>query len=507
MRSVCPRLSARPAIANLAFVLKPGADQSSFSRLAQMPDLDNATAYTICRLIDSVGWAIKEDWDWNWLEKIKGGYRFQIDPSLVAPAWQLLSQKDWLSLQTISQDRISIVTPLGDMTNLRGLVLQNNRITDLKPLTNLVKLRYLNLYENRVSDLTPLAHLQSLEELHLGSNPIASMAVLEQFPKLRELFITADQLPSFMMCKRLPALQCLKVESDGSLDDLANFPEMPSLRNLHLPGLKETAGIDLLPTLTTLKLPDARFSHLDGFTSLKALTHFEIRAPGTVSLQPLGALYGLRSIKIRAPKVVDVLALARLPVLHQVRFGSETQCDQGAFESVCEGLTPWADEFVVANKDVSPSLEIEIVSQEIFDLYDSRESFGIRPGECEDGMFHSERIWLEGELTDALTTCFKEGAENDLVLPGNSGHRRSERLVLYSLKAYESCREIVTAVQQVLCQARNDWIVYFQSCLSEGPDIEDLPEGAEDFIVWIYPDRIVATEENAAVIRKLIAWR
>ena len=81
---------------------------------------------------------------------------------------------------------------------------------------------------------------------------------------------------------------------------------------------------------------------------------------------------------------------------------------------------------------------------------------------------------------------------------------RSEGLVLYSLRAYGSVREIVTAVQQILCEARNDWIVYFQTLLGEGPDFEELPETAQDFIVWIYPDKIVATKDNAAIVSELI---
>ena len=65
-------------------------------------------------------------------------------------------------------------------------------------------------------------------------------------------------------------------------------------------------------------------------------------------------------------------------------------------------------------------------------------------------------------------------------------------------------REIITAVQGVLCETRNDWIIYFQGLLSERADWEELPEDAQDFTVWIYPDTIKATKDNAAVVRELI---
>jgi len=62
-------------------------------------------------------------------------------------------------------------------------------------------------------------------------------------------------------------------------------------------------------------------------------------------------------------------------------------------------------------------------------------------------------------------------------------------------------------VQQIICQTRNDWIIWFQSCVTEGPAFEDLPEDFRDFIVWIYPNKIVATKEHAEVVSRLIEWR
>ena len=484
-------------------------DQSSFLSLAQKADLDEETAYAVCRMIDVVGYAVKDNWDWNWLEGRKKSYRSLIDRSLIARAWRLLAQKEWLSFQTTNskERRIATIAPLEGMTNLRSLVLQENHITDLQPLLGMARLRYLNCYSNRICDIAPLAHLQSLEELHLGKNPIKSFAVLEQLTKLRKLMITAEQIPALMLCRWLSSVQCLRVDGGGSLDNLADFPEMLSLNVLCLPGLKDTAGIERFDSLTTLELRHARFSQLDRLAKLKRLTHLEIQTSQAVSLHPLSALVALRSVHIRAPKVDDLPALTRLPVLHQINIDEQSRFDRSKFKALSKGLTPWADEFTTTEKRAVPSLEVQVVSRETFDFYDTKEPFGIRPGECEDGMFHSEREWLVNELAGVLTTRFEEGYDKDLFLPGNSGLRRSEKLVIYGLCAYESCREIVTAVQQVLSQARNDWIIYFQSLLSEGPDFEELPEDTEDFTVWIYPDKILATRDNAAIIRKLIEWR
>ena len=48
-------------------------------QLARKSDLDQETAYTICRLINVVGWSLTDDWDWNWLNKKRRNYRSLID--------------------------------------------------------------------------------------------------------------------------------------------------------------------------------------------------------------------------------------------------------------------------------------------------------------------------------------------------------------------------------------------------------------------------------------------
>jgi hypothetical protein len=53
--------------------------------------------------------------------------------------------------------------------------------------------------------------------------------------------------------------------------------------------------------------------------------------------------------------------------------------------------------------------------------------------------------------------------------------------------------KLVTQMQQVLCNAKNDWILYFQS---EGTDPE--------FIVWVYPNKIMVSHEYEDRVRRLL---
>lgn len=69
--------------------------------------------------------------------------------------------------------------------------------------------------------------------------------------------------------------------------------------------------------------------------------------------------------------------------------------------------------------------------------------------------------------------------------------------MLLSDGAITSFRRLALGLQEVLCHTRYDWILYFQS---DCYDAEDC-----DFIVWLYPDKIVTTPQYAETIRRLIA--
>jgi Leucine-rich repeat (LRR) protein len=479
--------------------------ESPFLTLARQSDLDQETAFAICRMIDMVGHELVDDWDWNWLEDETVDFRSLIDPSLLAGAWKLLSRKDWFSLQTTNDEdkRISTIAPLEGLTNLKRLVLQNNLIEDLGPVAAMSKLKKLHCYRNRVTDLTPLRDLKLLEEVSLGENPIASFQVLEELPNLEELQISPDQFAVFAECKRLPRLRSLAIESDGALANFSRVPEMPLLKVLKAWHVGDFRGIEQLGALEDLSSHGGQFGSLEPLRTLKSLTHVSLSTDRPLDVSPLAGLHALRRISITSPKVEGVGALSGLPALREVDINS-SDFDAKELEAVQAGLDSWDAEFKTDTRSIQPSLEIEVVDQETFDHFDSKAAYGIAPGESNEEMHDSERQWLLEEIREALSAKFED--DTDFYLPHTSGFQRTERVILYSVSSYEAFRDIATAIQQVLCHAKNDWIIWCQSLLVESPEEQEVPEGAEDFIVWIYPDKIMATKDNARIIRKLIEW-
>ena len=78
----------------------------------------------------------------------------------------------------ISDNQISNLSALANLTNLSTLDAGNNYVTDLAPLSTLVALTDLELYGNSVTDVTPLAGMTNLCILNLFRNNIGSISAL-----------------------------------------------------------------------------------------------------------------------------------------------------------------------------------------------------------------------------------------------------------------------------------------------------------------------------------------
>jgi hypothetical protein len=199
--------------------------------------------------------------------------------------------------------------------------------------------------------------------------------------------------------------------------------------------------------------------------------------------------------------VQGIASLSALPALHELRMDDEETCDASELETARKDLRSWDEEYKDSDRGLTPSLDLQIVDQDTFDYYDSKAPYGVAPDQSDTGMLGSERRWLLDEISEALSVFLEE--DTDFHLPWMSGVRRSERVILNTEKACEAFREVVLALQRVLCAAKNDWILWTQALPSEGPDETEF----EDFVVWVYPQKIVATKEHEKIVRNLIEWQ
>ena len=66
---------------------------------------------------------------------------------------------------SLTRKKISDLSPLKDLKNLKTLYVVHTQVSDLSPLKDLQNLQELSISETQVSDLSPLKDLQNLQEL------------------------------------------------------------------------------------------------------------------------------------------------------------------------------------------------------------------------------------------------------------------------------------------------------------------------------------------------------
>ncbi|MGJ8654906.1 MAG: leucine-rich repeat domain-containing protein [Akkermansiaceae bacterium] len=467
---------------------------NNFTEYALSSELSPDATYTVELLIDRARIEFDPNyWD-DWSERSDAreakGYKPQFSEEDVRPAEKELNKLTWLSLQRTSDKE----RPVRDLSALRllpalaGLVVSNNEITDISAIGSSVNLKRLILSRNPISDISALKNCMEIEDLELVEMPIEDFSVLEKLSNLRELTISAEQIPAFKKLKRLEYLTKLEIQGD-SFDSFKEFPDMPNLRVIRGAEVKSLVGLEKFTKLENLVNFSGDFDTLEPLANLKALTHINITSPAVSSLKPLSGLLALRDLWLNTDNPnIDLSPLGSLPALHDltVKHNREEVKSLKSFKATLES---WDIEFLAPEARYTPSLEMEVVDQKTFDVFDTVKPFNVNKLDVNEGLLTSELEWLDERIEDVLSIDFEEG--EDYTIPFQWGGARSRTVVLLSEEAVDAFPRLVLGIQKVLSTAKKDWIIYFQS--------ED-----DDFIVWIYPDKIMVTKEYEKKVRKLI---
>ena len=90
---------------------------------------------------------------------------------------------------TVAASGVSDISPLSGLINLENLTLEaNRRISDISSLASMKNLKWLDLSSNKISDVSPLAALNNLEELHLQRNNISDISPLDGLGENTEIY-------------------------------------------------------------------------------------------------------------------------------------------------------------------------------------------------------------------------------------------------------------------------------------------------------------------------------
>ncbi|MFT8397077.1 MAG: leucine-rich repeat domain-containing protein [Schleiferilactobacillus harbinensis] len=166
----------------------------------------------------------------------------------------------------------------------------NNGISDLSPLANLTQLQQLDLNHNNITDISPLAKLTDLHELHLSSNKISDISVLSGLHNLTDLEVGYNSITDLTPLSGLHLLSKLTISGNAALsnlDSLASLTNLQSLRAAYLPALTNITGIKNAVQLSYLELENDNLTDVAALQNIGSLTTVVLNSNHISDLSPL----------------------------------------------------------------------------------------------------------------------------------------------------------------------------------------------------------------------------
>ena len=206
----------------------------------------------------------------------------------------------------LAGNKISDLTPLGNLTRLEDLDLSDNEITDLTPLENLKILRDLDLAHNEITDITPLANLNGLEALERNDTKINeirhSLPPFVNLNGLQNVILSHNKISDLTPLENLTRLEDLDL-SNNEITDLTPLENLKMLRNLDL-AHNEITDITPLANLKALQRLNLENNQLRAISALAQLTNFDWRKVRSTT--------NLEELRIRSNPIQDGTPLRTL---------------------------------------------------------------------------------------------------------------------------------------------------------------------------------------------------
>ena len=131
----------------------------------------------------------------------------------------------------LMDNRITDLTPLLTLPNLKHLDIGGNKLEDIHLLASLPRLFTLDLSYNKIKDLSPLADLPALVRLELKNNRISRLPALLALVALEDLDLADNQLTSCEALNGLSHLLHLDL-LNNPLEDLSPLHNLKTLEEL-----------------------------------------------------------------------------------------------------------------------------------------------------------------------------------------------------------------------------------------------------------------------------------
>ncbi|WEV67397.1 hypothetical protein OZX72_09230 [Bifidobacterium sp. ESL0769] len=232
----------------------------------------------------------------------------------------VLTQVKFLDVQFNPITDISALAPL---TNLLFLSIRADHLTNFSTLSLFTHLTVLDIADCGISDLTPISGLTEMQTLYACDNNISSLALLSGMTQLYELhagnewYTNSGGNTCTNLNQLLPFthLGVLHMENLHTLTDLTPLQSLPTLTELYLTndGLTNTqlGKLSVLNNLNVLKADrNAQISNLTPLSGLVRLTTLNLDYDNISDISALRPLTAMNSLHLVNNHVADLTPMS-----------------------------------------------------------------------------------------------------------------------------------------------------------------------------------------------------
>lgn len=227
--------------------------------------------------------------------------------TLGGAGFQLKKLVNYTSLEELKVDYLKNedIATIGNMKNLKKLVLAQNKATtikELESLSNLEELSIQNDFRSKV-DFKTFPTMKNLKRLKIDQDDISDLNFLSGLPMLVDLRIVSSfkSITSYEPISTLKNLETLDLYSFSKEKNITTLSPFAGLRNLRLLKLNKTKVSD--------------FSPLVYLTQLEIL---ELSSPLITDISPLSKLPRLKRLYMEDLQGVDVAPISELATLEEL---------------------------------------------------------------------------------------------------------------------------------------------------------------------------------------------
>ena len=227
----------------------------------------------------------------------------------VAPLSGLISLED-LNLGT---NKIRDLSPIAELSNLKIFRVAKNEIRNISPLGKLSKMEILDFGNNQVRVIDAISNMKNLTYLHVPFNQIEDVTPLSKLYKLEALFIDRNNIKDVSSLSNLVNLEIFFIRDNMLIQDISVVSNMKKLKHLsfyrnQIHDIFPVAGLTDLVILEAGKNPIKDISPITGLTNLKTLT---LRETQVANFSPLSKLTKLVDLDLRGTGIGNLVPISK----------------------------------------------------------------------------------------------------------------------------------------------------------------------------------------------------